>query len=199
MQKQKKSILVLAIVAIFMAAGFFRPGQVGAGDLEPTDQPGPTMHTLEQILQAVTPLPTGFVLFDGNPRFAIWDNGTSNLSDDIVLDRSTGLMWVRDIGLSGTMDWQAAIDYCDALNHGNRFDWRLPTIEELVTLTEPYYHSPPFPDGHPFVNIPGGSYWSSTPVEGTSTLAWYVAWHGHVNSGSNSGVSLYVLPVRGGN
>ena len=50
MQKQRKSILVLALVAVFMAAGLFLPGLSVAGDPEPTDSPGPTMHTLDEIL-----------------------------------------------------------------------------------------------------------------------------------------------------
>jgi hypothetical protein len=52
MKKQKKSILVLAVMVAFVAMGLFLPGLIGAGDLEPTagpDDPGSAMYTLDDI------------------------------------------------------------------------------------------------------------------------------------------------------
>ena len=51
MKKQRKSMLVLAVMGAFMATAMFSPGLVGAGDLEPPDPPTGTMHTLEQIYE----------------------------------------------------------------------------------------------------------------------------------------------------
>jgi hypothetical protein len=59
-------------------------------------------------------------------------------NDRTVCDRATGLMWERK-GSDQAMSWQAAGDYIRELNR-NRFegydDWRLPTLEELLSLME---------------------------------------------------------------
>ena len=49
MKKQNKTILALGIITAFLTAGLFVPVVVGAGDLEPTDPPGPTMKTLDEV------------------------------------------------------------------------------------------------------------------------------------------------------
>jgi len=56
-----------------------------------------------------------------------------------VLDASTGLQWQYS-GSDFPQDWPSAFSYIDDLNtrgwHGQR-DWRLPTVEELLTLLRP--------------------------------------------------------------
>ena len=52
MQKKKKSVLVLAMVPALIVAGFFMPGLVGAGNLEPPgdpDDPASAMYTIEDL------------------------------------------------------------------------------------------------------------------------------------------------------
>jgi hypothetical protein len=102
-RKEQKSMLVLAVITALIATVLFLPGLIGAGELEPSGPPRPTMYTLDEIVQAVTPLPPGFVLWQDNTRFAVSDEGTAaDTSDDVVLDRATGLMWARDANLAGT-------------------------------------------------------------------------------------------------
>jgi len=59
-------------------------------------------------------------------------------NDRTVCDRATGLMWQRK-GSDQAVSWQAAGDYIRELNR-SRFDgyddWRLPTLEELLSLME---------------------------------------------------------------
>lgn len=51
----------------------------------------------------------------------------------IVLDRKTGLMWAaRDNGEDIT--WHDAKKYCEDYHAGGYTDWRMPTIDELVSL-----------------------------------------------------------------
>ena len=61
------------------------------------------------------------------------DNG-----DGTVTDRATGLLWQKS-GSSRIVTWRRAGLYIDKLNR-NHFagysDWRLPTIDELVSLIE---------------------------------------------------------------
>jgi hypothetical protein len=57
----------------------------------------------------------------------------------IVYDHASGLMW-HQAGSRNDMNYQDAKDYISALNK-ERFagyrDWRLPTLEEAISLTEP--------------------------------------------------------------
>ena len=58
---------------------------------------------------------------------------------DVVLDQATGLMWQKS-GSDGELEYEDARAYIQQLNR-QRFagydDWRLPTIEELMSLLEP--------------------------------------------------------------
>lgn len=63
--------------------------------------------------------------------------------DGTIQDRATGLMWEKH-GSRYPLTWEHGMDHVERLNaqrYGNRTDWRLPTIDELVTLftgrTEP--------------------------------------------------------------
>jgi hypothetical protein len=51
MRKQKKSVLVLAMITAFAATALLLPGLLGAGSLDPPDtgSPVPTMSTLEEV------------------------------------------------------------------------------------------------------------------------------------------------------
>ncbi len=57
----------------------------------------------------------------------------------LLTDLSTGLTWQRG-GSAFALDWRRACDYVHQLNQrrlGGRDNWRLPTIEELITLLQP--------------------------------------------------------------
>lgn len=105
-----------------------------------------------------------------NPRFAIWDMGTSDLRDDVVLDKETGLVWEREPEAATTF-WFAAQLHCMERAKGGRTGWRLPTIEELLTLPDPASTAQLWlPDGHPFVErafTAGEPYWSATSLVDT--------------------------------
>lgn len=101
------------------------------------------------------------------PQFQTGANGRT------LTDPATGLTWQRG-GSSFALDWHSARGYTDQLNHeslGGRNNWRLPTIEELITLLQPnpsgHDHClPPIFDRHP------PRLWSSDRRAFTS--AWYV-------------------------
>jgi hypothetical protein len=48
-------------------------------------------------------------------------------------DESSNLCW-QDPPPSGTYTWSNAISYCNDLLHGGHTDWRLPNIDELISL-----------------------------------------------------------------
>jgi len=200
MKKQQKSILVLVVIMTFIVTALFLPEMISAGSLEPNGAPVSTMKTLDEIYTLVAPLPTGFVLWGDNTRFAFCDEGTpDNDFDDVVLDKETGLMWSRDANKDGAKTWQDAIDYCESLNLGRKTDWRLPAIEELTSLSEPFFsqHSPSLPEGHPFINIKS-LYWSSTTSTEYISYAWFVEFRGgSMSIADKNNSTLYVWSVRG--
>ena len=126
-----------------------------------------------------------------SPRFT--DNG------DTITDNLTGLMWAEDANIWGSTNWNAAIDNCNGLSLGGHDDWRLPTVKELQSLIDFGQYGHALPSGHPFLNVSGLYYWSSTTyVSGTSN-AWYTRpWLGHVGAGAKTSNSFrYSWPVRG--
>lgn len=140
-----------------------------------------------------------------NPRFAIYDSGTiANESDDLVLDRETGLVWARDASSEKEIvSWYDAIIYCRRdVELGNRKGFRLPTIEELLSLVDPSQNSSTgtmLPVGHPFLNAQY-AFWSSTTDESNNDNAWLVHMHLNVVSSldKNNEGAAYAWPVRGG-
>lgn len=88
-----------------------------------------------------------------NPRFAIYNHGTpKDISDDVVFDKETGVVWER-APISEAQKWDAAIIYSYPNANAGRQGWRLPTIEELLSLIDPTQSNPALPHGHPFINV----------------------------------------------
>ena len=119
------------------------------------------------------------------------DNG-----DGTVSDGSTGLMWQQAEG--GSMDWEGAITYCEALSLAGYNDWRLPNIKELESITDDSLYYPAidtnyFPDAH------ASNYCSSTTGASCSSVAWHVYFgYGNVYGMYHKSGGFYVRCVRGG-
>lgn len=174
MRKKQKS--VLGMVMVFIAAGLFLPGLISGGDLEPSDPPGPTMHSLDDIYDLIlegcpdpgcpncdsapvaktgqtTTYSTGD---DGNlQRGVSWPNPrfTDN-NDGTVTDNLTGLIWLKNADCVGGKDWSQALDFCNSLKAGdcgltdgsNSGDWRLPNLRELQSLLHYGFYDPAVPN-----------------------------------------------------
>lgn len=138
--------MVTVLVVLF---GF--AGAAPAGDLEPSEPPGPTMKTLDEVPPAWSQKIT-----DASKRFKIVLDGHG------VLDKETGLVWEK--ANNQTNSWEAATSFC--YKKGDpvaRAGWRLPKVEELMSLTDPTTNSNPnLPSGHPFAGFWRGQYWTST-------------------------------------
>ncbi len=66
-------------------------------------------------------------------------NDFSDHGDGTVSDRATGLLWQKGGG-DYHMNWEQAKEYIENLNNqrfGGRSGWRLPTVNELLTLLKP--------------------------------------------------------------
>ena len=122
------------------------------------------------------------------------ENTRWRVDGNTVTDRTTGLMWMRDVSGIPKMNWHDAMEYVAALPDG---PWRLPTVQEVVSLIDYGQISPALPAGHPFSGVRLDYYWSSTTHANYPSNAWNVYLnYGNVISGSK-GYTNCVWPVRG--
>jgi len=103
---------------------------------------------------------------DGGFRAGVpWPTPRFEEAGDAVVDRLTGLRWLRSASLTeGPVSWREAFDSVKELNAGGSTgarQWRLPTINELESLVDADRHSPALPEDHPFREV-RDAYWSST-------------------------------------
>ncbi len=221
MKKQKKSLLVLAVMVAFICTGIFLPGLIGAGDLEPNAAPGSTIHTLDEIHNKVANIGSALVEKTGQktsdatgddgyfkkgvawpvPRFT--DNG-----DGTVTDNLTGLIWLKNANCFKKRTWDNALIDCNGFSSGScgltdgsrAGDWRLPNVKELQSLMDYGEYNPALPSVHPFTGVQSSYYWSSTAYVGSTDLDWGVSlYNGFVSGLDNTYYYFYVWPVRGGN
>ena len=113
---------------------------------------------LDEVLLALNALPTGGALPCGAAtagiRFVVSTDGTE------VCDNTTGFIW-EQMPDSVPRQWQDAIDFCPTLGIG----YRLPEVEELISLLDFSQFNPALSLGHPFSNVQS-IYWSATPAAG---------------------------------
>jgi hypothetical protein len=111
-------------------------------------------------------------------------------SGGTVRDARTGLTWQRSAP-DERYTWAEARRYAArlALDGGG---WRLPTVQELISLVDYSRHEPAI-DTEAFPNTPPGWFWSATPYAGGEGRAWGV----YFSVGSaNYGGDLYGGAVR---
>lgn len=85
--------------------------------------------------------------------------------EDCYHDHKTGLEWSLD-NISKELTWHNALSACTTLGYG----WRLPTIQELLTLVE-YEKSKP---AAMLPNMRSFYYWSATIYDCYADDAWVV-------------------------
>ena len=157
MSKKIQPLKTMVILSVMLLLGAFGLHSALSGQLDPASAPGPTMYTLEEIynFRVWRMMGKTFVNHPGNPRFAVHDSGTAgDTSDDLVLDKETGLIWARDADvLEGDQEAADAVLDCRSLDLGDRMGWRIPSIEELSSLIDTSQASPALPAGHPFENV----------------------------------------------
>ncbi|MBF0529661.1 MAG: DUF1566 domain-containing protein, partial [Deltaproteobacteria bacterium] len=121
--------------------------------------------------------------------------------DETVLDRLTGLMWMRNANIAEyPLSWSEALDYVRDLNEGKIFghdDWRMPNRRELRSLISHQDRRPALPGGHPFRNVFLGWYWTGTSSAVHPGYAWYVHMEGGRMFYGNKKQYFLLWPVRG--
>ncbi len=140
------------------------------------------------------------------------DNG-----DGTILDKKTGLIWLKQANCFGQKSWKAAKKVVAQLADGQcgLSDsslpgwWRLPTIDEFQAIVDKKYQSPPlsnalgtnqWKEGDAFSDVQAFHYWSATPNAHTQNDAMIMGflWHGMVISGYK-GNEYHVWAVRDAN
>jgi len=146
---------------------------------------------------------------------AFADNG-----DGTVTDERSGLVWEKLADDDSIHDWDASFTWSEAssvklaqLNAGGGFaghtDWRVPTIEELISLIR-QGHNPPVAPEFDSGCAPGCSvtscscthadfHWSASTDPRHSNAAWSVIFGGDgVAEADLKTYKMYVRAVRGG-
>ncbi len=104
----------------------------------------------------------------------MWPKPRFEVDSDTVIDRLTGLRWLKSADLAGGMTtWEGALFAVKELNRKaeGEVPWRLPNINEFESLVDASMHSPALPGGHPFTDVREG-YWSSTTSMFEPDWAW---------------------------
>jgi len=146
------------------------------------------------------------------PRFI--DN-----ADGTIADTLTGLVWLKNANCFEKQDWPAALGSAASLASGqcgltdgsSAGAWRIPNLNELLSLTSMEFTWPALPDrigtgqwseGDPFTGVLSSRYWtSSIKVPDTNSIAWVIHLaYGETYTGSsnNSNSINYLWPVRDG-
>jgi len=128
-----------------------------------------------------------------------WPDPRFEVHKEWVLDRLTQHIWTKNANLPGfPLTWEEGHAYVDAMNAAaalGRSDWKLPSRAALFGLVSHVNVNPALPEGHPFVDVFSGYYWTRTPVVRFSSQAWYVHLGGaRVFKGMKHG-SYMVWPV----
>jgi len=183
MRKQKKSMLVLAIIIAFVATALLLPGLIGADKPEPNGPP--------------------------NPRFT--DNGNGTVTDNLtglIWLKNANCFGTKE--WDDAMDKAAALHTgeCGLTDGSSEGDWRLPTKEEWEAFVDRNYFNPAlsnaagtgkWSEGDAFNNVQSYYHWSRTTYEALRNHAWHVYMHNGGLYYYYKTFSYYVWPVRGGN
>ena len=115
---------------------------------------------------------------------------------DSVFDKTTGLLWTKANVGSKPMNWKDAKASAEAVRIGDATDWRLPTIQELLTLVDYDRHDPAI---DPVFKCDSDWYWTSTvPAASPSDCAWIVSFYNGYSGWGNQSSECPVRAVRAG-
>lgn len=97
------------------------------------------------------------------------DNGNGTITDN-----ATGLIWQQKT--AGTMNWDDAMKYCKNLKLGSYSDWRLPSIEELLSIVDLNLKKPKIDTAY-FPDAKSSFYWSASSYAYNNEAAWGVGFY----------------------
>jgi len=113
----------------------------------------------------------------------------------VITDSVTNLEWQDDVSAQ-LINWQSAIDYCEALTIDGKNDWRLPNKNELLSIVNHSVYNPSI--SSVFVNIISNRYWSSTTNIIFIDSGVYVNFYDGMTNNDLKTYDYYVRCVRAG-
>lgn len=139
----------------------------------------------------------------------------SELSQGVWVDIRTGLMWSRInigqkwinqkcSGIGESFTWHEAIKACQNFNHAGFNDWKLPSLEETLTIMNPRQQGFNCPDNVLFPANPQqtkfGQYWCSTKSNSLFSsflgLAVECNFNSGIHGGTDANARFFVRAVR---
>ncbi len=116
----------------------------------------------------------------------------------IVTDLTTGLQWqdsyIEANNSIKNATWEEAQHYCSSLDLGGYSDWRTPTVEELIGITDRNSTDPAVVAA--FKHTVSSAYWTSLESDSNASVAWFVYFYnGFANWKAKSG-NAYVRCIR---
>ncbi len=115
------------------------------------------------------------------------------ISGSVVTDHKTGLMWTRSNVGGKRFTWGEAKKWGSDI--GGYADWRLPTIQELLSIVD--YERASGPTINPVFECDASWYWTSTPVASSpSDYAWVVSFNLGYSSWYDQSGEGFVRAVR---
>ncbi len=118
------------------------------------------------------------------------DNGNG-----IVTNMTEGLMWQKETLTIIRMNWEDSKYYCENLNINGFTGWRLPTIQELLSLVDYSTYNPAIGENY-FPDTISSFYWSSTPHSYYIHGIWGVDFYYGYDNTSHKFNGFYVRAVR---
>jgi hypothetical protein len=91
--------------------------------------------------------------------------------DEVVTDEKTLLIW-QDNTITTSNNWEQAINYCESLTLKGYNDWRLPNINELLSITAFHKSNPSI--YNTFSHTQSSQYWSSTSAPKAFQKSWNI-------------------------
>jgi len=126
--------------------------------------------------------------------FSLSEAKRFNVKKNVVIDNITKMMWQKSDD-SKKRSWENAKKYCKTLHFAGFSDWRLPNIDELVSITD---KNSVHPTIYPEFKAKQVYYWSSSSVvkPNEKSNAWGVLFKYGYNRWNNKKEKNYARCVR---
>jgi hypothetical protein len=149
--------------------------------------PAEILNRLDKIVNLLSPAKEAPMVGEKSNAGVFIDCG-----DGTIKETKTGLMWQKE-GSSDEMNHSKAKEYCKNSDVAGYKDWRLPTVEELISIVD-YKKYDPAING--IFKCKSSWYWTETIFADGSDDAWIVDFYNGCVDWDDRGSDYCVRPVR---